>query len=137
MSYNLVDPTTGELTQVAGNAANADLKDMNVYSTEEKIVGTWIDGKPIYRTTIKLSSDMSHESLFPILNVDTMVDYGGTIYATASRHKRSFPWTIPPYKFDINGWYSAGVYLFVTDNNVPSIIGSGSIVWFEYTKTTD
>ena len=52
MSYNLVDPVTGDLTQVAGNAANADLKDMNVYSTEEKIVGTWIDGKPIYRKVL-------------------------------------------------------------------------------------
>ena len=35
---------TNELVKVAGNAVNADLKDMNVYSTEEKIVGTWIDG---------------------------------------------------------------------------------------------
>lgn len=48
MPAYVFDKETNELVKVAGNAANADLKDMNVYSTEEKIVGTWIDGKPIY-----------------------------------------------------------------------------------------
>lgn len=52
MPAYVYDKKTNELVKVAGNAANADLKDMNVYSTEEKIVGTWIDGKPIYRKVI-------------------------------------------------------------------------------------
>lgn len=52
MPAYVFDKKTNELVKVAGNAANADLKDMNVYSTEEKIVGTWIDGKPIYRKVI-------------------------------------------------------------------------------------
>ena len=43
MPAYVYDKKTNELVKVAGNAANADLKDMNVYSTEEKIVGTWID----------------------------------------------------------------------------------------------
>lgn len=29
---------------------------INEYSTKEKIVGKWIDGKPIYRKTIFVSS---------------------------------------------------------------------------------
>lgn len=107
------------------------------YSTDEKVIGTWIDGKPIYRTTIKLSSNMGNDSKFPVLNIDTMVDYGGTIYATASRYKRSFPWKLASYAFDINGWDSGGAHVYAMDSSVSSIIGSGSTVWFEYTKTTD
>lgn len=55
MPAYVFDKKTNELVKVAGNAANADLKDMNVYSTEEKIVGTWIDGKPIYRKVLKFA----------------------------------------------------------------------------------
>ena len=51
MSYNLVDPTTGDLTRVAGGTLYAET---NSYSEEEvKTGGTWIDGKPIYKLTIK------------------------------------------------------------------------------------
>lgn len=57
MPAYVFDKKTNELVKVAGNAANADLKDMNVYSTEEKIVGTWIDGKPIYRKVLLCTKD--------------------------------------------------------------------------------
>lgn len=35
---------------------NTDGGKMHHYSTDEKVVGTWIDGKPIYEKTIELSS---------------------------------------------------------------------------------
>lgn len=31
------------------------LKNTNTYSTEEKVIGTWIDGKPLYRKVVKTS----------------------------------------------------------------------------------
>lgn len=108
----------------------------NIYSEEETICGTWIDGKPIYRTTVKLSSNMGNGSSLPILNIETMVDYGGTVYAGASRYKRQFPWKLTSYAFDINGWNTKGIQLYAVEGT-DSIIGSGSILWFEYTKTTD
>ena len=39
MPAYVFDKKTNELVKVAGNAANADMKDMNVYSTEEKNCG--------------------------------------------------------------------------------------------------
>lgn len=57
MPAYVYDKKSNELVKVAGNAVKADLKDMNVYSTEEKIVGTWIDGKPIYRRVLKATSN--------------------------------------------------------------------------------
>lgn len=80
MPAYVFDKKTNELVKVAGNAANAELKDMNVYSTEEKIVGTWIDGKPIYRkvivTTFGLPSDGRKTltlSNFGVNNVETPI----------------------------------------------------------------
>ena len=33
---------------------NGSFKENNTYSTEEQVIGTWIDGKPIYRKVIAL-----------------------------------------------------------------------------------
>lgn len=62
------------------------------YSTEEKIVGTWIDGEPIYEKTISLgalSYDTDwHYISHGISNIDKVVELYGTaksndgLYAT-------------------------------------------------------
>ena len=42
------------------------------YSTEEQVIGTWIDGKPIYRKVMSLQSSTAGEHLisFSDLNAD-------------------------------------------------------------------
>lgn len=48
-----------------------------IYSTEEKVVGRWIDGKPIYQKTFiynSLSTTASWTKLEDFPNVDTVVD---------------------------------------------------------------
>jgi hypothetical protein len=47
------------------------------YSTDEQIVGYWIDGRPIYEKTVILSSA---KSLSPNANTTIMAWSGGTIY---------------------------------------------------------
>ena len=42
----------------------------DVYSTNETVVGTWIDGKPIYRKVVILSSDQG------ITNTGTTISHG-------------------------------------------------------------
>lgn len=49
----------------------------HTYSTEEQIVGTWIDGKPIYERAILLEITEVHSSVFDTLlqdNVNMLVD---------------------------------------------------------------
>ena len=44
------------------------------YSEEESIIGTWIDGKPIYRKVMSLTIQEAHkETNFPIFQVEHMV----------------------------------------------------------------
>lgn len=58
---NLTSPTNGQLLQFDSTSqkwVNAN-KPMHNYSTSEQVVGTWIDGKPLYEKTI--SSDAERD----------------------------------------------------------------------------
>lgn len=137
MPAYVFDKKTNELVKVAGNAANADLKDMNVYSTEEKIVGTWIDGKPIYRKTFVYegatisSTVISMGSISSFGDVETIkgslkFDRGNVIHLGYMNN-------------DNNKVFEA----FISDSGDVGAISpynnsnSKIIITVEYTKTTD
>lgn len=112
----------------------------NAYSTEEQVVGTWVDGKPIYKKMIEFhfepesegtnsySLDVSH------LNIDSFVDLE-TIVKKGSNMNFS------------NNFYMADTnftFIFYRDNSLQFRIGvdafketSSGYVILEYTKTTD
>ena len=105
------DSTLGETTIQGGNiTASGDVKVTN-YNSSEKVIGTWIDGKPLYRKVINFGqlpnatsksvahgiSNLKHivkmegvasasgGNLFiPIPNVDTSTTYNINLYANAS-----------------------------------------------------
>lgn len=56
-------------------------KNFNKYSTTEEVVGTWIDGKPIYRKTFdNISVPSSEYSAIPIatgLTIDNLINISG------------------------------------------------------------
>lgn len=103
------------------------------YSTEEQVIGTWIDGKPIYRQIIFLQtinlSVGTWNSLFTIQNFDQLVK------CQIISHNKSQYNALPSSTMDIK----------VTDGGVLAIAIGDS--WFssieelycfvEYTKTTD
>ena len=108
----------------------------NNYSTEEQVVGTWIDGKPIYQKTITISNCQANtwnNTNHNISNIDVIVnEYGlakctnGTFYNIGYRNA------------EICGMLqanstTAGVYLgsHTVYNN--SVI----FITLQYTKTTD
>lgn len=45
---------------------------LNTYSTEEQRIGTWIDGKPIYRKVIAVKSPSSMNSHIPVADVSSL-----------------------------------------------------------------
>lgn len=115
-----------------------------VYSTEEARIGTWVDGKPIYRKTFLATSGSSVSvwSLVPnsfIPNIDRVVNVVSTFfdengvcanmpYLTPSRY------AITAYFTNAHEGISAGVNIFVTHSVLCNRPVSVSI---EYTKTTD
>lgn len=63
------------------------INDINTYSTTEQVVGTWIDGKPIYRKVVTFSRDNSSQFTISFSGVDKFIKIDGTAYGnTGLKH---------------------------------------------------
>ena len=112
-------------------------KSEEVYSTEEQKIGTWIDGKPLYRKAFDIKTiSASNTDLVNVsnLNIETLIKLNGVIITDGGG---KFP--VPLYDSSSN--YSV---LFINEYNYirgRAMVGNGTfsklIVTIEYTKTTD
>lgn len=101
-----------------------------VYSTNETVVGTWIDGKPIYRKTFQIPTiTNSYDMNIAGLNVDKILKING--FCTTSSNLR------------VDLYYYDGSFRFCCYANPTTIsfftIGTitNCFTTIEYTKTTD
>lgn len=106
------------------------------YSTDEIVVGTWIDGKPLYRKVIDfgvLPNNTTKSVSHNILNIDYIKTCIG--YATTSETVRGL--LVPNYNGSIiTNCYLADDKVFVSTNGDRSEFINCFII-IEYTKTTD
>lgn len=120
----------------------------NLYSTTERVIGQWIDGKPLYQKTIQATIPTAQGTPTDVsigASVDTVVD-ANTMFATGNGGFIQTP--------VINGALSGSVRLSVYNNSytVASLQnkfrleqlsgtavmgGSSCYVTIQYTKTTD
>lgn len=67
----------------------------NTYSSSEQVIGTWIDGKPLYQKTVTVpnTSAWSNNSTFnnDVSNADMIWIYDGFIYDNRSTQKFVYP----------------------------------------------
>ena len=122
------------------NGSNLIL-DAQIYSTDEKQVGVWIDRKPLYQKTINITdfSSGEHSLISDASNIDKLVDWKGNFHRASKRwgkmENRSENNTYSQYGFrvDLNdGNPKALMYTIYTYSD----LDDGSItIW--YTKTTD
>lgn len=110
------------------------------YSTTEKRVGTWIDGKPLYQTTLSLTSSSGNAdqqvslSDYGISNIETVCKIEGTALATLG-------YVALNYYASSNDCFN----IYMTSNNTVMVLahyGSWTLsipvyVTLQYTKTTD
>ena len=122
-----------------------EVEDENKYSTEEQIVGTWIDDKPIYRkvitntTTLTASGSYKKVSVpHSITGIGDVVHCYGSAYFNDYNAQKTFPSSIT-----LDGLpYSIGV-IDITSSNVNIQFGhslTGTVeskIVLEYTKATD
>ena len=106
------------------------------YSTDEVVIGTWIDGKPLYRKVIDfgvLPNNTTKSVSHNILNIDYIKTCIG--YATMSETVRGL--LVPNYNGSIiTNCYLADDKVFVSTNGDRSEFINCFII-IEYTKTTD
>lgn len=116
------------------SAVKKAIEEKQTYSTEEQVIGTWTDGKPVYRQTI-LGNVNNGQVLKE--NVDTLVDAYGTVYMNANTrpinyfeyyNNHQYFWNV---KLNANKLYMACVVAEEPYNPTDAKIT------LEYTKTTD
>lgn len=111
------------------------ITDGDVYSTEETVVGTWINGKPIYRTVILATYPTTLDQFgvgadLTSLNIEKLVDIygvtgGANIFCPGGKD------------FVISSMYMDGnkkLQMYTSDSYTK---GASVYVVLEYTKTTD
>ena len=108
-----------------------------IYSEEEREVGVWTDGKPLYQTTVHtgaLIKDTSwHQIAHNINNIDKVISATGTVWDNVNQ-AYPFPAYRPGYQY--------GICLDVTTTYIEYIqnwldTSPDSYVTIYYTKTTD
>jgi len=122
------------------------------YSTDEQIIGTWIDGKPIYQKTVKFENQtLAYDKQYTLAeNVDFLVD---NVFAPVMVESNSNTYKQPrniPYLGTLNSnYYIDGYFVdLLTTNNVLKYqfqLGTNQAdnkkydLYFtiRYTKTTD
>lgn len=124
-----------KITAIEENGAGKD--SLITYSTEEQRIGTWIDGKPIYRVTLSMGS-LSGSAAYShgIANLHRVINAFGT-FIQSSGHMEPLPKVVvnnAAWSADFADFTSTTVVL-----NFGSNIGTATEVTLtvEYTKTTD
>lgn len=106
-------------------------KNLHEYSTEEKIVGKWIDGKPIYEKVIHVENFIIGNNEITLENLDTIINYSGSLIISGD--KRVFPYVQnnTTAKVIINHYNDIKIV-------VASAFNCNTIdIEIQYTKTTD
>lgn len=109
---------------------SANIIPQHEYSIEEKVIGTWIDGKPIYEKIFEIGSKSSAYT-FTIENLDKIIDYTGN--CIISDYSRIIPFVQPQYNnYVIINDYKDGVVNLATN-----LTYTDCVLVIQYTKTTD
>lgn len=139
----VTDNNMNEIKTVVNNnddeliTINTNLTNATTYSTDEIRIGTWIDGKPVYRKVIN-STKENIQSLINNLNIDTPIRFNGLAdskygyawaenarYTPESGYSNVYHWS--QSKPRTITWEFESYY----ENNSPVM------AILEYTKTTD
>lgn len=105
--------------------------DKKVYSTKERIIGTWTDGKPIYERVFTGTNSSSKLNIATITDMDLLIDLKGSANLGTGN------------QFPINYYYSSSYFLRTWINTkrllheAQGYTGYNLKIIVQYTKTTD
>lgn len=114
---------------------------LHAYSTEERVVGTWIDGKPLYEKTFKITSTITNNDALAhnIKNV-SVIWVDNAFVQNYNSNKLSYTLPVTYYGTDLGkdelSMYADDTYIVF---KVQTAWGEGwsKYVTLRYTKTTD
>ena len=117
------------------------------YSTSEKIIGTWIDGKPLYEKTVTFGSIPAGTNNYTVQmglsNVDKVINYDVMAYLSSNNTYTKLPLMIIHLPYSDLQAYSATVQSYIKSTDTIRIDTGreraleGGYITIQYTKTTD
>lgn len=130
------------LNQMQDNIEDAidDVDEKFNYSTEEKVVGTWIDGEPLYRRVVTKTTTSDSDTIditdipFDYLKMDGRVILNpgqGEEYRVEPYYQSSSDYVRPPFV------KSSEKKIAINSKALVGTITRKWIIILEYTKTTD
>lgn len=114
------------------------INELNIYSIDEKIIGIWINGKPIYRKVISLGylpNNATKDIPYNIDNLDMFIDIRGIGYRSSDNVTNPIPSAHAANLGNNIGIYSSNDVIIVRTGSDRSNMYGYAIL--EYTKTTD
>ena len=121
-----INEVVGNVNEVAGNVN--EVAKITYWSTEEKVIGKWIDGKPIYRQVLNINAinllDWQYIPETNNLNIKKLIK----VLAMGTTNSFSDCISVPYVRRDSNGNFQFVVYSW-------DLVATTLIL--EYTKTTD
>lgn len=131
----VTDADMNEIKTVVNNAIDqvdtntTAISNSSTYSTSETIVGTWINGKPIYRICISKSANTGINVITTIANLDIITKCQTYLKRTGDYH-------------NVNSWGKDNqdyglVYVYKNEIRFDSSYSGTLTATIEYTKTTD
>jgi hypothetical protein len=136
MAVNLINSNDINITQsgsdISLNFTPNAVANKNVYSTSEIRIGTWIDGKPVYRKVIQFATGVAVDVDIDLtsLNIKRLVKIEGTSGEDTDTRPINFYYL----GNEISTRYSGG-HMYVYSSSAYGDKLSYLII--EYTKTTD
>ena len=145
MAVNLIDSNDIKVTQDGSdisldfdtlnlnNIIDGRISPLSTYSTSETRIGTWTDGKPIYRQVITgtTASSNSPTAIGSITNLGEIVKIDGFIRTSNQSIPANFV-----YNTEQNSCYREGNNIIVR-TTASSYQNKSCYIIVEYTKTTD
>lgn len=126
-----------------GVTLNDYLDNLNEYSTEETVIGKWIDGKPLYQKVITFDNTISisyddNTFIHNISNIDIIFVKNAFVY---SKNEKRF-YSIPVTLYNSNT-ATDDLNIMVDREKINFYVKSGwntawqKVIILNYTKTTD
>lgn len=145
----VTSPTDGQLLMydaTAGRWVNGG----HIYSAEEHIVGTWINGKPLYEKTISVeytTSTTDKTTSYQYVSIGADVEYGQVVNSyrvqsneVADGTQQWLTASYPDYFTDCRIFlasHSSNPNTVCISTNRSGVVGATFIITIQYTKTTD
>lgn len=120
-----------------------NFQEASTYSTTEKKVGTWIDGKPLYRKVIETTLPTVITDKTPVLaNTALNIDNPDIIFIEAGYIVNTNSYDFYPFEHAIGDGYFYAAFIqqkanLRVSNNRLTYSGFPIVVSVLYTKTTD